>query len=66
MELFKNKIDFPIDQDFYIIKQHKNKINKNLETENLKKKEELFVLDCVNKKNSAIKYYNPLFSLILL
>jgi len=27
----------------------------------LKKKEEKFVLDCINKANSSIKYYNPLF-----
>jgi hypothetical protein len=61
LELFKHKIDFPTEQDFYIIKHQKNVIYKNLETEFLKKKEEKFVLDCINKKNSVIKYYNPLF-----
>jgi hypothetical protein len=61
LELFKHKIDFPIEHEFYIIKHQKNKIYKNLETEFLKKKEEKFVLDCINKKNSVIKSYNPLF-----
>jgi hypothetical protein len=61
LELFKNKIDFPIHQEFYIIKQPKINSNKNAEFEFLKKKEEQFKLDCVNKQNSSIKYYNPLF-----
>lgn len=61
LELFKNKIDFPNDPDFYIVKLQKNKITKDIKLEKLRKKEEQFVLDCVNKKNSSIKYYNPLF-----
>jgi len=61
LELFKNKIDFPSDPEFYLVKLQKAKIEKNLAMENLRKKEEQFVLDCVNKKTSSIKYYNPLF-----
>ena len=61
LELYKNKIDFPNDPDFYLVKLQKAKINKNLANENLKKKEEKFVLDCINKRSSSIKYYNPLF-----
>ena len=61
LELFKNKIDLPSDQEFYLVKLQKAKINKDLALENLRKKEEQFVLDCINKKTSSIKYYNPLF-----
>ncbi len=61
LELFKNKIEFPVDPEFYIVKLQKAKIDMDLGLENLRKKEEHFVLDCVNKKNSTIKYYNPLF-----
>jgi len=61
LEIFKNKIDFPTNTDFYLVKLHKSKIFKNQQKEKLKKKEEKFVLDCVNKTNSSIKFYNPLF-----
>lgn len=61
LEIFKNKIDFPDNQDFYVIKLQKNRISKNMEQQKLKQKEEKFVLDCVNKTNSIIKSYNPLF-----
>ena len=61
LELFKNKIDFPNDPEFYIVKLQKTKITKDIKLQKLRKKEEQFVLDCVNKKNSSIKYYNPLF-----
>lgn len=61
LELFKNKIDFPSDPEFYLVKLQKAKINKDLAIENLRKKEDHFVLDCINKKTSSIKHYNPLF-----
>jgi len=61
LELFKNKIDFPADPDFYVIKIQKEKIDKDLARKTLRKKEELFVLDCINKKTASIKHYNPLF-----
>lgn len=61
LETFKNKIDFPTNPEFYLIRLQKTKILKDLKTQKLKKKEEKFVLDCVNKMNSSIKSYNPLF-----
>jgi hypothetical protein len=61
LEIFKNKIDFPTDPEFYTIKLPKKKIERDLYHEKLKKKEENFVLDCINKTNSSIKNYNPLF-----
>lgn len=61
LELFKNKIDFPTDPEFYIVKLQKAKIHKDLVLENLRKKEDKFVLDCMNKKSSSLKDYNPLF-----
>ena len=61
LEIFKNKIDFPINPDFYLIKLQKKKIEKDLQKEKLRQKEEKFVLDCINKTNSKIKSYNPLF-----
>jgi hypothetical protein len=61
LELFKNKIDFPNDPEFYLVKLQKTKIVKDIKLQKLRKKEEQFVLDCVNKKNASIKFYNPLF-----
>jgi hypothetical protein len=61
LELFKNKIDFPNDQEFYIVKLQRTKIIKDIKLQKLRKKEEQFVLDCVNKRNASIKFYNPLF-----
>jgi hypothetical protein len=61
LELFKNKIDFPSDPEFYVVKLQKNKLTKDIRTQKLRKKEDQFVLDCVNKKNASIKFYNPLF-----
>jgi len=61
LEIFKNKIDFPTNPEFYSVSLQKNKIIKDQLKGKLKQKEEKFVLDCVNKTNSTIKYYNPLF-----
>ena len=61
LEIFKNKIDFPVDPEFYLIKLQKSKIVKDQQVEQLRKKEGKFVLDCINKTNSTIRYYNPLF-----
>ncbi len=61
LEVFKNKIDFPTNPEFYLINLHKSRILKNMERDKLKQKEEKFVLDCVNKTNSTIKFYNPLY-----
>jgi hypothetical protein len=61
LEIFKNKIDFPTNPEFYAIKLQKKKIERDLQFEKLRKKENSFKLDCINKKNSSIKIYNPLF-----
>jgi hypothetical protein len=61
LEIFKNKIDFPTNPEFYTIKLQKKKIEKDLQFEKLRKKENNFVLDCINKTNSSIKCYNPLY-----
>jgi hypothetical protein len=60
LEIFKNKMDIPLQNEFYVVKLPKNKIEKALETEQLKKQEQKFVLDCVNKNSSSLKFYNPL------
>lgn len=61
LELHKNKLDLPPLHEFYVVKISQSKIEKELEKEELKKKESKFVLDCVNKNTSNLKYYNPLF-----
>jgi hypothetical protein len=61
LEILRNSLSIPEEHEFYIVKLPKHKINQDLEKENLKKKEEKFVLDCVNKNNSSLKFYNPLF-----
>jgi hypothetical protein len=60
LELLKNKLDYPLQKEFYNVKLQNSKIEKELEIEQLKSKEKRFVLDCVNKSTSAIRYYNPL------
>merc|ERR1711957_1024218 len=59
LEIFKNKIDFPTNPDFYAIVSQKKKMEKDLHSKKLRNKEEKFVLDCNNKTNSKIKCYNP-------
>lgn len=61
LELLRNNIEFPTDPEFYLVKIPKSKVMKDIENENLKKKEEKFVLDCVNKNTSTLRFYNPLF-----
>jgi hypothetical protein len=61
VELIKNNVELPNDSNFYLVKLPKTKIKKEIEKENLKKKEDKFVLDCINKKSSHLKHYNPLF-----
>lgn len=61
LEIYKNYLDLPLEHDFYIVKIPQIKIDKELEKEELRRREQRFVLDCVNRNNSHIKYYNPLF-----
>ena len=61
LELMKNNMDLPIENEFYIVKIGKAKVQKEIEREDLKKREQKFVLDCINKKTSHLKFYNPLF-----
>jgi hypothetical protein len=60
LELLRNKLDYPLQNEFYIVKLQKTKIEKEMEIEYLKSKEQRFVLDCVNKNSSKLRYYNPL------
>jgi hypothetical protein len=60
LELLKNKLDYPLQNEFYVVKLQKTKVEKEMEIEYLKTKEEKFVLDCVNKNSSILRYYNPL------
>jgi hypothetical protein len=60
LELLKNKLDYPLQPEFYTVKLQKTKIEKEMETEYLRTKEQKFVLDCINKNSSTLRYYNPL------
>jgi hypothetical protein len=60
LEILRNKLDYPLQNEFYLVKLQKTKIEKDMEVEYLKSKEQQFVLDCVNKNTSTIKVYNPL------
>jgi hypothetical protein len=60
LELLRNKLDYPLQNEFYMVKLQRGKIEKDMEIEYLKSKEQKFVLDCVNKTNSTLRYYNPL------
>jgi hypothetical protein len=61
VEMLKNKLDFPFGSEFYNVKLPKTKIQKELELEQLRKQEQKFVLDCVNRNSAQIRHYNPLF-----
>lgn len=61
LELMKNNLELPLEQEFYMVKIAKTKIQKEMEREELKRKEKKFVLDCINKQSSHLRYYNPLF-----
>lgn len=61
LEVLRNSLILPEDSEFYIVKLPKQKIEYDIEKNTLKKKEEKFILDCVNKNSSTLKYYNPLF-----
>jgi hypothetical protein len=60
LEIFKNKMDIPLQNEFYVVKLQKSKVEKELQREQLKKQEQKFVLDCVNTRSSSLKHYNPL------
>jgi hypothetical protein len=61
LELMKNNLELPLEHEFYMVKIAKAKIQKEIEREELKRREQKFVLDCINKQNSHLKFYNPLF-----
>jgi len=60
LESAKNEIDLPIDNEFYLVRISGRKIEKEIERENLRLKEEKFLLDCNNQRSSRLKYYHPL------
>lgn len=57
LELFKLNLDFPTDQEFYIVSVKKEFLKNNIYE---KQREESFVLDCVNMNKSKLSVYNPL------
>ena len=59
-EIEKNKLPLPTDKNFYYFNLNKKEVENLLEKRIKRKKENLFVLDCNNKKKSKIKLYNPL------
>lgn len=61
LEILKNNLDIPSDPQFFHIKLQKHKVEKEVEKENMKSKEQNFVLDCVNRNTSSLKFYNPLY-----
>jgi hypothetical protein len=64
LELMRFNIEAPIDSNFYLIRIKRNQgISKKQREEETKKikKEQHFVLDCVNIQSSKMKVYNPLY-----
>lgn len=60
LEIFKNNYDPPTKNEFYHVKIPNNLQDNYSKIQNIKKRENKFVLDCVNKKTSSIEKYNPL------
>jgi hypothetical protein len=69
LELLRFQLDYPIDNNYYIIRIKKpghsanSQAIKEKQDEDLIKvrKEQHFVLDCVNKETSSMRTYNPLY-----
>lgn len=69
LELLRFQIDYPLDNNYYIIRIKKHRHDKNSQAIKEKQEEDLikirkekhFVLDCVNKETSSMKTYNPLY-----
>lgn len=57
LELYKLNLEFPTDQEFYIVSVKKEFLKNNIYE---KQREESFVLDCVNMNKSKLSVYNPL------
>lgn len=60
LELKKQKLELCIDEKFCLIKIKRKKDLGNKINESTKKEGD-FLLDCINKKSSSLKIYNPLF-----
>lgn len=61
LEIKKNNLKIPNDPKFYIVKLPESTIISYLKDQAMKQKENKFTLDCLNKKRSQLKSYNPLF-----
>jgi hypothetical protein len=63
LELQRFQMDYPSDNNFYLIRIKKTNAKKKegMEEDFTKKKEQHFVLDCINIVNSKMKSYNPLY-----
>lgn len=61
LEIKKNNLQIPNNPKFFIVKLPENTINAYLKEQAMKQKENKFTLDCLNKKRSQLKFYNPLF-----
>lgn len=60
VEIKKNNFALPSQAKFYYVNIPQEKIEKEKINLHLKKKEEKFVLDCVNRNKSKLLKYNPL------
>ena len=61
LHLKTKEIEFPDNPKFYIVKINNDDINNFLKKQYNGKKEQKFVLDCINLEKSHLKYYVPLF-----
>jgi hypothetical protein len=61
LEALKNNWTIPKDNSFYQVVIDKNMVDEQVRREILQKREEEFVLDCVNVNQSKLKFYNPLY-----
>ena len=61
LEIKKNNLQIPNNPKFFIVKLPENTISAYLKEQAMKQKENKFTLDCLNKKRSQLKFYNPLF-----
>lgn len=60
LKLFFHQKPYPVTEEFYLIKLDKIIANTKLAEDIHRRRESKFVLDCVNKKKSFLKFYEPL------
>jgi hypothetical protein len=61
LEATRKNLELPLDKEFYQVKISSSMVDKAIENDKTKNKEDQFILDCTNQRSSRLKYYHPLY-----